>query len=720
MQIRSFWKTDGRSGTSREGRLYFVSATFCLFLALFLFIHIREVRAPILEVGMISPRYVVTEVPFVFADEEATLVSRQEALLDVGKIFYVDTEDVLKRSVEFENSLIYDQTWRSEAPHSTFDEMCRANEKIERTLKEIRFTDPRTIEKMRQLGMDTSLMHEIVPFDIHQGMYFPDSIWEFIKKCTFFDQTITTSTINYILRFYKDKIWSLKEDNQTIRKIHATIQDQIRDTFTSIAAGSRIVNSGEKITTRHLAMLQAMKLALAERRNLWYPRTILGSLALTTLICGIIFFFLRRYQPDILRASSKFGLLVTIIIIALISAKACEFFFTRMTHDLGDVIHYPLLTPFIGILLCALLNDACALFVAIFLAILFDTCLAFDFEGFLLANVVVTYVVIFSTQSLRKRAEIVSICFRGWVTAFLLILALSFYDRARWGGAFLADVGGAGIFMIFTAILVVGLLPFFEVCFKVLTDINLMEYMDPNNELLRRLMVEAPGTYQHVLIMGGIAEAAAQAIGCNGLFCRVASLYHDIGKVPIAQYFTENQQTGENIHQHLTPRESVKVITSHVTEGIEMAKAAALPDAFIDIIKEHHGTGLVYYFYRKMLDLHKDDPASVDPEQFRYKGPLPHSKESGIIMLTDAFEAGSRSLDEITQESLTALVDQIVREKIDDGQLDECELTMDELTIVKKTMVRSLLSIGHIRIKYPSRPRPSIGSTSGVQPIITE
>ena len=716
MHIRSFWKTEGRAETARQGRVYVACATVCLFISLFFFIHIREVRAPILEVGMVSPRYVVTEVPFAFSDEEATLIARQEALLDVGKIFYVDTEDVLKRSVEFENSLIYDQTWRSEAPHSTFDEMCRANDKIEHTLKEIRFTDPRTIEKMRQLGMDTSLIYEIVPFDIHQGMYFPEAIWEFVKKCTFFDQTITNSTIEYILRFYKDKIWALKEDNQTIRKIHATIQDQIRDKFTSVPAGSRIVNAGEKITTRHLAMLQAMKLSLAERRSLWHPRTILGSFALTSLVCAIFYCFLRRYQKDILRASSKYGLLVTIIIIALAGAKLCELLFIRMSHDLGDVLHYPLLTPFVGILLCVLLNDACALFVTTFLAILFNLCLSFDFDGFLLTNVIVGYVVIFSTQSLRKRAEIVSICFKGWCVAFLLILALSLYDRARWGGAFLADIGGAGIFMIVTAILVVGLLPFFEASFKVLTDINLIEYMDPNNELLRRLMVEAPGTYQHVLIMGGIAEAAAQAIGCNGLFCRVATLYHDVGKIPIAQYFTENQQGGENIHQHLSPQESVKVITSHVTEGVEMAKAAALPDAFIDIIKEHHGTSLVYYFYRKMLDLHKDDPEGVDAEQFRYKGPLPHSKESGIIMLADAFEASSRSLDEITQESLTALVDQLVREKIDDGQLDECRLTMEELTIIKKTMVRTLLSIGHIRVKYPNRPRPVIGT----MPIVTE
>ena len=224
MQTHSFWKVGVQKEPSSKSRWYFFLSTVSLFLAFFFFVHIREVRSPILELGMIAPEYVVAEVPFAFPDEEATLVARQEALLDVGKVFSIDTEDVFKRSVEFENSLIYDQAWRSQAPQSTFDEMCRANDKIEKALKEIRFSDPRTIEKMRQLSMDTSLFYEIVPFDIHQGMYFPDKVWEFVRKCAFYDQTINDTTVDYVLNFYKEKIWSLKEDNLIVRKIRSVIQ----------------------------------------------------------------------------------------------------------------------------------------------------------------------------------------------------------------------------------------------------------------------------------------------------------------------------------------------------------------------------------------------------------------------------------------------------------------------------------------------------------------
>ena len=710
MEIHSLEKKHSPGEVSPKKRtVFFLISSAFLFVFLFFFVHVREVKVPALEEGMIAPKYVVTEVPFSFLDEESSTIARQEALLDVGKIYAIESEDILKRGVEFENVLLYDQSWRSKAPQSTFDDMCRANEKVERALKEIRFTDPRTIEKMKQLNVNTELYHEIVPFDVHQGIYFPDKIWDFIKTTAFYDQSFNEATIATVIDFYKEKIWLLKEDTQTVRKIRAIIQAQIPDKYMTVPVGSKIVNSGEKITARHMAMLEAMQVALAERRNLWHFRTIAGSVLLSGLICITLFLFLKRYQPEILQSRSKYGLWVMICILALVSAKICEFLFLGTPYALVDLFHYPLLTPFVGILLCALLNTSCALFLTTFLAVLFDTCLSFDFDGFLMANVLVGYTVIFATRSLHKRKEIVSICFRGWLMASALIIALYLYNKTHWGMSLFADIGGAGGFMILTAILVLGLLPFFEVSFKVLTDINLMEYMDPNNELLRRLMIEAPGTYQHVLIMGGIAEAAAQAIGCNGLFCRVAALYHDIGKIPIAQYFTENQQNGVNIHQHLTPQESAKVITSHVIEGAEMARQAGLPKAFIDIIKEHHGTGLVYYFYRKFLEEKEKEGIPVgDDSAFRYEGPLPHSKESGIIMLADAFEAASRSLDEITQESLTLLADQVVREKQEDGQLDECKITLEDLAVIKKTMVRSLLSIGHVRIKYPDRPRPGI------------
>jgi putative nucleotidyltransferase with HDIG domain len=346
-----------------------------------------------------------------------------------------------------------------------------------------------------------------------------------------------------------------------------------------------------------------------------------------------------------------------------------------------------------------------AIFSTAIIATLLDTILAFERPGFMLTNLLVAFFAILYTTSLRKRTEIFIVCGKAWLACCALICAFYLYDRSKMGVTLLADLGSSGIFMLITAVLVVGLLPLFESCFKILTDITLMEYMDPNHDLLRRLTMEAPGTYQHALIMGNIAESAARAIGANGLFCRVATLYHDIGKMAIAQYFTENQQSGVNIHQLLTPVESAQVIISHVNEGVAVAKKASLPEQFIDIIKEHHGTSLVYYFYHKQLESVGGKKELVNEKEFRYSGPKPRTKESVLIMIADPVEAASRSLDEVNEATLTRLVDQIIKEKLEDGQFDESRLTFEELGRVKRAIIKSLLAIGHFRVKYPTRLR---------------
>jgi putative nucleotidyltransferase with HDIG domain len=227
--------------------------------------------------------------------------------------------------------------------------------------------------------------------------------------------------------------------------------------------------------------------------------------------------------------------------------------------------------------------------------------------------------------------------------------------------------------------------------------------MDPNGELLRRLSLEAPGTYQHSLVVGNIAEIAARSIGANDLFCRVAALYHDIGKLFNPHYFTENQLGGFNIHQLLTPLESTHVIIAHVAEGEVLAKKHHLPQSFIDVIREHHGNTLVYFFYCKQIELMDGDPDRVNEKLFRYPGPRPHTKEAALIMIADTVEAASRSLDEVTEEAFVEMVDRLVAEKAEEGQFDECPITFQELGTVKKAIVKALLVTRHLRIKYPGK-----------------
>jgi putative nucleotidyltransferase with HDIG domain len=283
----------------------------------------------------------------------------------------------------------------------------------------------------------------------------------------------------------------------------------------------------------------------------------------------------------------------------------------------------------------------------------------------------------------------------------VIIVSLFLYNNQPWSLSILTDLLTTFVFMLFTAILVAGLLPVFETVFNVLTNITLMEYMDPNNKLLRRLMIEAPGTYQHSMLVGNLAEAAASSIKANGLFCRVSTLYHDIGKLTNPYYFTENQQGGVNMHQLLTPLESAQVIIGHVRDGVALARKEGLPEQFIDIIKEHHGTTLAQCMYYDQCNLMGGDKSLVDERDFRYGGPKPRSKESAIIMISDVLEAASRTLGEFTDENLTELVETLVQGKAEDGQFDDCSLTFEELGIVKRALVKTLLMAGHSRIKYP-------------------
>lgn len=672
------------------------------FICFFAFIHFREVRVEVLELNSIAPKYKVTQVDFDFYDEEATIVLKQEAVKDVGKIYALPEKSVRQRRIEFENFLIYNQEWRKYSEKSTFEEMYKGVDMLEKTLLQLRFTDPRTLQKMREVGLSAENYLAYTPEDLEDAVL-PPSVWDYIKEKTFPNDSISLATANFIIEYFQSKSWKIQEDLSAYRVISRKIQASIPDKYTHVSAGSRIIDQGERVTANHIAMMQAMKKAIGESHNLWHPLTLLGSFIMTSILTGICIAYFRINNPTILTSNRKLFLVVTIILLTLGLTKATEFFLLNSKMNLIEVIRYPLFVPFAAILLCSLLNSSVATFVSAFLVFIFTMTLAFDRQGFMILNLATALVAILSIRSLRKRKEIFVVCGKAWLCAVGMIFAMHFYQDTLWNFALFSDILCAGFFLLLSAILVVGLLPLLESTFRIMTDVTLMEYMDPNNDLLRRLTIEAPGTYQHSVVVGNLSEVAASAIGANGLFCRVATLYHDVGKLATPQYFTENQQGGVNIHQLLTPQESAQVILAHVSEGVAMGRKAGLPEQFIDIIKEHHGTTLVYYFYRKQLEKMGGNKDLVNEKEFRYSGPKPRSKESAIIMIADTIEAASRSLDKLTEQSLSELSNRLIREKADDGQFDDCLLTFEELAIVKDTLVKTLVAFGHSRVKYPTQ-----------------
>jgi cyclic-di-AMP phosphodiesterase PgpH len=271
---------------------------------------------------------------------------------------------------------------------------------------------------------------------------------------------------------------------------------------------------------------------------------------------------------------------------------------------------------------------------------------------------------------------------------------------------------------IVTATLVGGLVPMFEHVFQITTDISWLEASDLNHPLLRRMTIEAPGTYHHSLVVANLAEAAAEAIGANATLCRVCSYFHDVGKLVKPEYFTENMSFERNPHDDLAPTMSALIIMSHVKEGVDLALKHKLNKPVIDIIQEHHGTSLIAYFYQralqqqddaraggKIMNIREEDIPEVREESFRYPGPKPQTKESAIVSLADVVEGASRSLEKPTPQKIEQLVQELIEERIADGQLDECDLTLGDLQKIRDRFRFTLMTMLHTRIAYP---RPDV------------
>ncbi len=309
--------------------------------------------------------------------------------------------------------------------------------------------------------------------------------------------------------------------------------------------------------------------------------------------------------------------------------------------------------------------------------------------------------VVLTLEEVRNRSKLIEIASASALMVFAIVWAsqLAAYQDVRFilRNA-LSAAGGA----LVAGFVVQGLLPLIERLFQIATSMTLLECCDASAPLLRRLALETPGTFNHSLLIGSLSEAAAEAIGANGLLARVGAYYHDIGKINKPKYFVENQP-GNIItrHKNLSPAMSLLIIIGHVKDGLELAKEYGLPKVLYQFIVEHHGTTLVEYFYHLASQQPESNKEALNVA-FRYPGPKPHSKESAILMLADGVEGATRALAEPTAGRIEAIVHQIIKKRLDDGQLDDCDITMRELHIVEESLVKSLCAIYHSRIAYPS------------------
>lgn len=463
----------------------------------------------------------------------------------------------------------------------------------------------------------------------------------------------------------------------------------------SVLKGERIIDAHERVTGDHLDKLRSMVVHLnQERQQDPYLPTLqsVGRFVISGTMVATLFAFLGLFREPIYRQTSNFILFGILVLIPAVGAH----------YAAADVIT-PFLVPIaLSAMIATVLFDAeIGFVVSVVAAIICSSIL-----GSLQHSVVfmVTGAVgAFAVRNVMNRGDFYrSIAYiSGAYLLTILATGILFFNYATLED-FVQRVKWEVVFGIFTscgsAILAIGLLPIFESTFNVVTSITLLELSDLNRPLLRNLAIRAPGTYSHSIIMASLSEAAAEAIGADPLLSRVGCYYHDIGKMIRPHYFIENQK-GVNPHDELQPRMSALILISHVKEGVELAREEGLPRAIIDIIPQHHGTGEIASFKHRALE--RGDKQAVRDEDFRYPGPKPQTKEAGIINLADAVESATRTIPGNAPDQIKGMVQTIVKGRFTAGELDECDLTLKDLTRIQQAFLPILEATRHSRVAYP-------------------
>lgn len=429
---------------------------------------------------------------------------------------------------------------------------------------------------------------------------------------------------------------------------------------------------------------------------------LLGICLLVGFLLGSLYLYILTLQPVAVRKPKSLFLLASVILLSVAVTRYFLFLSHSVHQALPNVpvsaLEYMVPVALGGLLLAVLFNSRLAFAGALAISIL-TSLLASAELRFFLHSFVGSLTAIFALVGQKSRATLLRAGALVGLANLYSIVAWSFLSGAT--GSLGFDLLCGLINGLFVAILALGLLPLFEYLFQVATDFRLIELCNMNHPLLKQMILKAPGTYHHSMLVGTLAEAAGEAIGANTLLCRVGAYYHDIGKMTKPSYFVENRTDSKDLHGKLRPSLSSLVIVSHVKAGVELGRAYGLPPTVVEMIPQHHGTRLVTFFYDKAKKTQDPDLGDVQEEEFRYPGPKPQTKEAAILMLADAVEAASRTLTERTQGRFQGLVGNIVNTIFTDGQLNECELTLRELRLIEESFVRVLLGIYHHRIDYP-------------------
>ena len=465
--------------------------------------------------------------------------------------------------------------------------------------------------------------------------------------------------------------------------------DKIAYARGSVEKGTLIIAKGEVVDVNNYQILKSLQLEFESQ--VWskssYYWIVFAYTLLVALALLMLFLFLRKYRKEVYENNTKVTFIFFNVLLMI--------FITTLVVNYDSKFVYVVPICILPLIFKAFFDARLGLFAHVITVLLLGFIVPNSYE-YMFLQILAGIVTILTVSELYKRANLfISV---GQITLVYIVAYFAFFvihegsvETIRWEMFIWFILGGLATLFVQPLIYV------YEKIFGLVSDVSLLELSDTNSKLLKELSNKAPGTFHHSLNVANLAEASAHEIGANAMLVRVGALYHDIGKMKNPTYFTENQSTGINPHDELSSKESARIITAHVIDGIEIAKKYNLPDRVIDFIRTHHGTSVVYYFYMQ----EKSDFSETDKSAFSYPGPKPFSKETAILMMCDSVEAASKSLKDPTSAKIDAFVETIISKQIEEGQFLNANITFKEIQSIKKVLKYKLANIYHLRIEYP-------------------
>ena len=659
----------------------------------------------VLEVGEIATETI--KAPKIIEDTYSTKIAKQEARNQVGPLYGEDPVISEQVITELSTALSAIDTVRK-LGQQEYERMRNAGE-------EIKFTVEFYEECLTELpeGFITGDVVNILQInDEEELIRLKEEITLLIQEEI--DAGVVESALDSRKTDLQNQLILSGFDNE-IRKLGATLidvylranlifdpertkeaKDKAEEQVNSIVykEGDIIVEEGQEIDKAQLEMLKELGV-VEDKNDGWIEYVAIGIIIL--VLCLLIVYYLTTFNKEIAYTNKLLSLTMVILIVLLVIIWVLRI-------RLFDIDVYFVPTAYVPLMLYLMLGDKRA---AIYVNAILSLMLGFMYirigEGILLPIVIASLVSgTVSVFAVRNASQRSSIFYAGVVSGVVMGLIYAAFDLMNHVEylEILKSFAWGVVSGLVVAVLTVGTLPVFEASYKIVTPMKLMELTNPNQPLLKKLLLEAPGTYHHSIMVGNLAERAADVVGANALLVRTAAYYHDVGKSKRPYFFVENHSDNRNPHDNIDSKASVDVITSHLSDGVDMLRRANIPPIVQEIVSQHHGDTAVMYFYRKDKE-ESNYPENIKIDSYRYKGDRPKTKEAGILMLADSCEAAVKSLENATREMVKERIDVVVKGKLDDGQLDYCDLTLKEISAIKDEFLVALTGIFHERIEYP-------------------